>query len=161
MGESLGFAVSEDAVTGDGTSSSVQLTVPCSMGGTVAVNGEANITGGDPESESLAVSLSLTSVHSDCVERHDETGLVFTLNGAPNLVTSLVLSASELLFELSGTFEGHRAVGCGRGSERILPDRPRHHGGDLRGHLDSHRASVWRPDLGDRDSGLLIGGRSR
>ena len=122
VGEGLGLALDVDEVVGTGTSSTVQFTAPCSMGGTLAVNGEANLTGGDPQSESLAVSLSLTSVHSDCVERHDGTGLVFTLNGAPNLVTSLELSVSELEFEFSGALDGtvRWAVGEGRSGSCLI-----------------------------------------
>ena len=106
LGQSLGMVQDFEEMVGSGTSSSVQLTSPCSMGGTVAVNGEASLTPGDPQSGGLAVSLSVTSVHTDCVERHAETGLVFTLNGAPNLVANIELSASELMFELRGALDG-------------------------------------------------------
>ena len=41
----------------------VQLTTRCPMGGTVAVNGRSEFMG-DPDSEDVAVSLSMTLVHA-------------------------------------------------------------------------------------------------
>lgn len=81
------------------TSSAVQFTSPCSMGGTVAVNGQGDLTE-NTASESVTLSLSTTLVHSDCVIRHNATGAVFTLNGAPDLDVNLAI---EFAGDLGGS----------------------------------------------------------
>ena len=107
VGNSLELAEDPEQVTGDGTSAVVQYTIPCSMGGTVAVSGEASVTGDDPLSGAFGVSMALTLVHSDCVERDDERGIVFTLNGAPSVVTDIELSiTSELGFDFNAALDG-------------------------------------------------------
>ena len=84
----------------------VQLTTRCPMGGTVAVNGRSEFMG-DPDSEDVAVSLSMTLVHSDCVIRHEGTGIAFTLDGAPDLEMGVELSITDDFgLEMSGTVDG-------------------------------------------------------
>lgn len=58
--------------------------VPCPLGGSVSLN--ASIHGsGDTETGNADVTVSLLQVHHGCVVEHDKTGLVFTLNGDPNV----------------------------------------------------------------------------
>ena len=62
----------------------LQVTAPCAMGGTVEVDARASFIGepGTESAESASVGLSVTLVHSGCTERHEGTGIVFTLDGA-------------------------------------------------------------------------------
>ena len=98
-----------ETVTPDGVV--LEFTVPCTMGGTVAVDAlfvlpEEPVAGSFPEE--LAVSTTL--VHSDCMERHAGTGITFTLDGAPEVEMSIGLSIStdptDPGIELSGTVDG-------------------------------------------------------
>ena len=103
--EAADGAVSETEVPTPG-GSAVELTAPCPMGGTVAVSGKANFTG-DPVSERIGVSVSMTLVHSGCTARHEEAGITFTLDGAPDLDTTVELSISgEFDLEIAATLEG-------------------------------------------------------
>ncbi len=109
------FQAADNAVVGSETvtpgGSTIELTAPCSMGGTVAANGRANLTG-DPVSQRLAASVAVTLVHSGCTERHSEAGITFTLDGAPGLEVSVEVSVGgdfqtgEVQLEISGTLEG-------------------------------------------------------
>ena len=68
----------------DVTGQTFDLTIPCGMGGTVRTAGE--VTGGvDAQQFTAAVTLT----HQDCQSSHAETGLAFTINGAPNLMVAL------------------------------------------------------------------------
>lgn len=99
------YAILESETT-NSQSSTVQLTAPCPMGGTVAVNGQANFME-DPESERFAASFSMTLAHSGCVARHEATGIVFTLDGAPDLVMGVELSITgALMLEFGGSVDG-------------------------------------------------------
>ena len=94
----------------------VQVTAPCAMGGTVAVDGRASFIG-EPGAESASVELSVTLVHSGCTERHEGTGIAFTLDGAPELEVSIELSYSaEFMVAISGAVDGtvHWATEDGR-----------------------------------------------
>ena len=103
------------ALVGDVTSGSeivtpegvmLQFTAPCAMGGTVAVDARPSFIG-DPGAESAGVGLSVTLVHSGCTERHEGTGIAFTLDGAPELEVSIELSFSaEFMVAISGTVDG-------------------------------------------------------
>ena len=87
----------------------VQVTAPCAMGGTVEVDARASFIGepGTESAESASVGLSVTLVHSGCTERHEGTGIVFTLDGAPELEMSIELSFStEFMLAISGTVDG-------------------------------------------------------
>ena len=87
----------------------LQFTAPCAMGGTVAVDAQASFIGdpGDEGAESAGVGLSVTLVHSGCTERHEGTGIAFTLDGAPELEVSIELSFSaEFMVAISGTVDG-------------------------------------------------------
>ena len=84
----------------------LQFTAPCAMGGTVAVDAQASFIG-EPGDESAGVGLSVTLVHSGCTERHEGTGIAFTLDGAPELEVSIELSFSaEFMVAISGTVDG-------------------------------------------------------
>ena len=87
----------------------LQFTAPCAMGGTVAVDARASFIGepGDENAESAGMGLSVTLVHSGCTERHEGTGIAFTLDGAPELEVSIELSYSaEFMVAISGTVDG-------------------------------------------------------
>ena len=87
----------------------LQFTAPCAMGGTVAVDTRASFIGepGDESAESAGIELSVTLVHSGCTERHEGTGIAFTLDGAPELEVSIELSYSaEFMVAISGTVDG-------------------------------------------------------
>ena len=84
----------------------LQLMALCAMGGTVAVDARASFIG-DPGDESAGMGLSVTLVHSGCTERHEGTGIAFTLDGAPELEVSIELSFSaEFMVAISGTVDG-------------------------------------------------------
>ena len=84
----------------------MELTIPCSMGGTVTVGAQLNPVG-DPGGESVGVGAVATLVHSGCVEAHETSGITFTLDGAPEVEMTIELSISpDLLFEISGTVDG-------------------------------------------------------
>lgn len=94
----------------------MQTTVPCTMGGTVAVTAQLSPVG-DPGSDTVGVGAGVTLVHSDCAERHETSGITFTLDGAPDVEMTIELSIStEFLFEISGTVDGtvRWATGDGR-----------------------------------------------
>lgn len=82
---------------------SLQFTGQCTMGGTVAVDARVTPSLGPAGG---GVEVSATLVHSDCIERHTETGVTFTLNGAPEVETSIALSISESGLGISGTVAG-------------------------------------------------------
>ncbi len=87
----------------------LQFMAPCAMGGTVAVDAQASFIGdpGAESAESAGMELSVTLVHSGCTERHEGTGIVFTLDGAPELKVSIELSFSaEFMLAISGAVDG-------------------------------------------------------
>ena len=93
-----------ESMTPDGVV--LQFMAPCAMGGTVAVDAQASFIG-DPDDESAGMELSVTLVHSGCTERHEGTGIAFTLDGAPELEVSIELSFSaEFMVAISGTVDG-------------------------------------------------------
>ena len=84
----------------------LQFMAPCAMGGTVAVDAQASFIG-EPDDESAGMELSVTLVHSGCTERHEGTGIAFTLDGAPELEVSIELSFSaEFMVAISGAVDG-------------------------------------------------------
>ena len=84
----------------------LQFMAPCAMGGTVAVDAQASFIG-EPDDESAGMELSVTLVHSGCTERHEGTGIAFTLDGAPELKVSIELSYSaEFMVAISGAVDG-------------------------------------------------------
>ena len=108
-----GFVLAGDVTSGseimtpDGVV--LQFMAPCAMGGTVAVDAQASFIGepDDESAESAGMELSVTLVHSGCTERHEGTGIAFTLDGAPELEVSIELSFSaELMVAISGTVDG-------------------------------------------------------
>ena len=106
----------------DGTAAFGPLTIPCSMGGTVAVSGELSVTE-DPLIGALRISTSATFVHTDCVEEDEESGIVFTVNGAPNVVMDVeVVDQSELDLDLSGALQGtvRWALGAARSGSCLI-----------------------------------------
>lgn len=97
----------------------LDFTAPCTMGGTVAVNAQAGFIGdpNDENAESAGVDLSVTLVHSGCVEAHQGSGITFTLDGAPDVNMDIELTiGAEFRFTLSGTVAG--MVGWATGDGR-------------------------------------------
>lgn len=68
----------------DVTGQTFDLTIPCGMGGAVQTAGEVT---GSPEAERFTAAVTLT--HQDCQTSHAETGLVFTITGAPSIMVAL------------------------------------------------------------------------
>ena len=84
----------------------LELTVPCSMGGTVGLTVRFSPPA-EPDVDGGGVVVSSTLVHSGCIERHETSGITFTLDGAPELEMSIELSIStEFVFQISGTVDG-------------------------------------------------------
>ena len=84
----------------------LQFTVPCTMGGTVGMTVRFS-PAGEPDVDGGGVAVSSTLVHSGCIERHETSGITFTLDGAPELEMSIELSIStEFIFQLSSTVDG-------------------------------------------------------
>ena len=107
---SQGFTLTEEVVIGSETftpdGSAFELTVPCPAGGTVGVDGRATLMG-EPDGERFAVAFSATLVHSGCTIPHEEAGIAFTLDGAPELEMGIELAVTgDFDLEVSGTFEG-------------------------------------------------------
>ena len=105
-----GFVLAGDVTSGSEIMTTdrvvLQFMAPCAMGGTVAVDAQASFIG-EPDDESAGMELSVTLVHSGCTERHEGTGIAFTLDGAPELEVSIELSFSaELMVAISGTVDG-------------------------------------------------------
>ena len=105
-----GFALAGDVTSGNEIVTPegvmLQFMALCAMGGTVAVDARASFIG-DPGDESAGMELLVTLVHSGCTERHEGTGIAFTLDGAPELEVSIELSFSaEFMVAISGTVDG-------------------------------------------------------
>jgi len=77
---------------------------PCPLGGTVTMVGEAEFNGDDETGEG-EVSLTVTQAHNDCVAE-SESGILFTLNGAPQISAELLLQVSEDALSLDGAYSG-------------------------------------------------------
>ena len=107
MGQAL--QVSDDVLGGDDGAmlpGPMQLTLPCTMGGTVGLNAQVRPVG-DPSGETGGIGTLVTLTHSGCVESHETTGITFTLDGAPDLDVDIELSVSpQFVFQVSGTIEG-------------------------------------------------------
>lgn len=84
-------------------SESVSATVPCELGGTVAVTGNMEYSG-DTETH-VDATFGITQVHDGCVAESQE-GIRFTLDGAPNVTADVSLSVSENELSLEGTYGG-------------------------------------------------------
>ena len=106
---SPGFELTDDLDPGGVTAlpgGAMELTIPCSMGGTVTVGAQLSPVG-DPVGESVGVGAVATLVHSGCVEAHETSGITFTLDGAPEVEMTIELSSSpDLLFQISGSVDG-------------------------------------------------------
>ena len=107
MGQAL--QLSDDALGGDdgpAIPGPLLFNLPCTMGGTVGLNAQVRPVG-DPSGETGGVGISVALTHSGCVERHETTGITFTLDGAPDLDVDIELSVSpQFIFQVSGTVDG-------------------------------------------------------
>ncbi len=93
-----------ETLTSDGVV--LQFTVPCTMGGTVGVTARLG-PAGEPDVDGAGVAVSSTLVHSGCIERHETSGITFTLDGAPELEMSIELSMStEFMLGISAAVDG-------------------------------------------------------
>lgn len=84
-------------------SESVSATVPCELGGTVAVDGSLEYSG-DTDTE-VNATFGVTQVHNGCVAESQD-GIRFTLDGAPDVTANVSLSVSESALSLEGTYGG-------------------------------------------------------
>lgn len=116
MGQGLELAGDMDPAMTTLPGGRTQVTVPCAMGGTAAVSAQFSPVG-DMDSDNVGVAVAVTLVHSGCIERHEMSGITFTLDGAPEVEMTVELSISpEFLFDISGTVDGtvRWATGDGR-----------------------------------------------
>ena len=135
----------------------LQFMAPCAMGGTVAVDTQASFIG-DPGDESAGMELSVTLVHSGCTERHEWTGIAFTLDGAPELEVSMELSYSaEFMVAISGAVDGtvRWATEDGRSGSCTMDVGIRVGGIRTRAQPHRCRTGVRRPD-----HAVVLGGRA-
>ena len=124
-----------------------EFTAPCLMGGTVTVSNLQAEFMGDPDSdEDVSVSLSMTMIHSGL--RGHARGYRARAHpqrrAQPGHKSRTVHHGRPWVrLERRGGWYG--SLGHGRRSERILPDRSGHRGGDrpIRVHFDPHRAGMW------------------
>jgi hypothetical protein len=84
-------------------SESISATVPCELGGTVAVDGNLEYSG-DTETH-VDATFAITQVHDGCVAESQD-GIRFTLDGAPNVAANMSMSVSENELSLEGSFGG-------------------------------------------------------
>jgi hypothetical protein len=73
----------------------VDVTVPCALGGGIAVHGTLTIVG-DSDVEGGTIDYVVTQTHADCVAQDMENQLIFTLNGNPDMTTDLHLTSDPL-----------------------------------------------------------------
>lgn len=84
--------------------SSVDFVAPCPLGGSVAVAGDlaAEV---DDETQDATIDYTLRHTHQGCVAE-SESGLRFTLTGAPLVTADLQLQTVGNLLSLDGDFAG-------------------------------------------------------
>ena len=80
-------------------------TVPRALGGTVAVGGTVSQMG-DGGDGNVTLSAALTLAHAACVARDEDTGIVFTVNGDPELAVGFELAFTETAITYSGSIKG-------------------------------------------------------
>lgn len=79
--------------------------VACAMGGMVNVAASLEVSG-DTDSEAGHIEYSMTQIHTDCMAE-SEAGVVFTLNGAPDMNLAFsVDNDGEGVVEWGGSVEG-------------------------------------------------------
>ena len=147
----------------------LQFTVPCTMGETVGVTARLG-PAGEPDVDGASVGVSMTLVHSGCIERHETSGITFTLDGAPDLEMSIELSIStEFMLGISGAMDGtvrrrrpqgamrarrgdrdgERSIRVAHHHSRWASERRRHHGVDPRSRTGlwlAHRTGTGQPN---------------
>jgi hypothetical protein len=77
---------------------------PCPLGGQVAMSGDL-ILEIDDETEDMTFDYSVTQVHQNCAAA-SEDGIVFTLNGAPNVSATLFVQALQDTLSFSSNYSG-------------------------------------------------------
>ena len=109
------LAPGSETLTPDGAV--LRFTVPCTMGGTVGVTARLGPAGRTGRRRRQRGSVDDPSFTRGCIERHETSGITFTLDGAPDLEMSIELSIStEFMLGISGAMDGtvRWATGDGR-----------------------------------------------
>ncbi len=87
-------------------SSQIDAEVPCPLGGTVVVSGSVEGSG-DDETGDFDLALTLAQAHRGCRATHEDTGVVFTLDGDPNVRFQFEMSVrNETDFDFLGSMAG-------------------------------------------------------
>jgi hypothetical protein len=84
--------------------SDVAVEAPCPLGGQVAISG-ALVMDIDEATEDVTLDYSLTQVHQSC-SAASEDGIVFTLDGAPNITADLFLESIGDALSMTGGYSG-------------------------------------------------------
>lgn len=86
------------------SNTTVEFTAECPLGGTLAVMGDASISG-DTETEELEVGYTVSHTHNACVAM-GEDGSLFTLTGNPDLELDMSVELVDGVVFWDGTIEG-------------------------------------------------------
>lgn len=86
------------------SNTSVAYTAECPQGGTLAIMGDASISG-DTETEELEVGYTVTHTHNACTAM-GEDGSLFTLTGNPDLELDMSVELVEGVVSWDGSIEG-------------------------------------------------------
>lgn len=84
--------------------SDVAVEAPCPLGGQVAISGTL-VMDIDEVTEDVTLDYSVAQVHQDCSASSEE-GIVFTLNGAPNITADLFLESVGEALSMTGGYSG-------------------------------------------------------
>ncbi len=86
-------------------SENLSNTESCPMGGSVSVSG--GVTGDiNPNTGASTVSLDIDMTHNACGVQDPSSGMIFTLNGSPNIGVNLDMSLSGASGSYSGSYSG-------------------------------------------------------
>lgn len=86
------------------SNTSIEFTGECPLGGTVAVMGDASISG-DTETEEAAIDYTVSHTHNACRAMGDD-GSEFTLNGNPDLSLDMSVELVGETIDWDGSIEG-------------------------------------------------------
>lgn len=78
---------------------------PCQEGGTLSMTG--NVTDNTDEFGNGSASFDVTLVHTNCGARAQSNGMLFTLNGNPNVGMDFQITSTETTFSYDGSINGN------------------------------------------------------